>query len=303
MISKDALRVLRKAHHEVVTAPTAGQTRGAGESSNVVNRIESSTSQAAFDVYHPADDRVAAFLVVAVTFFYMSGPAFALISLVNFMPEPSETSGLFTEMGVGTIIHRGESKDLAYALIEYLEKTKTDLSITTELLSELASDSMSGSMTSIACCMILLVAAKQQTTVHAATYVNRRLSAFIQSQRGLIPEADAIFGTAPTFPGALVESISNIARTSPAICKMLLTMVQGLSESSRGDISKPAEVTLTLVSFAQATPLILATRFALSCPAIAKIEASPQGSHLWLKWVFSAQGPQDHEMTKSLLTM
>lgn len=69
-----------------------------------------------------------------------------------------------------------------------------------------------------------------------------------------------------------MTSISELARTSPGVCKMLLTMVQGLAESSRGDISKPAEVTLTLVSFAQATPLILATRFALSWCAVAKIK-------------------------------
>lgn len=81
-----------------------------------------------------------------------------------------------------------------------------------------------------------------------------------------------IFGRSVTFPAALVESVSNLARTSPAVCKMLLCVVQGLAESSRGDISKPAEVTLTLVSFAQATPLILATRFPLSCPAVAKID-------------------------------
>lgn len=46
----------------------------------------------------------------------------------------------------------------------------------------------------------MLVAAKQQVTVHAVTYVNRRLTAIPQSQKGFIPEADVIFGASATFP-------------------------------------------------------------------------------------------------------
>ena len=273
MIPKSSLRILRKAHNEVVAAPTAGQTRGEGQSTSVVTRVESATSQAEFNIYMLASDQVATFLVeVVVAFHYVPGPALAFIALIKYIADSEEVSSFFTEMGICTNIHRGGTTDLSYAVVEYIEHTGTELSINAETLAELARKSISRSMTSIACCMVLLVAAKQQVTAHAVTYGNRRLTAFLQSQKGLIPEADVIFGRSATFPAALVESVSNLARTSPAVCKMLLCVVQGLAESSRGDISKPAKVTLTLVSFAQATPLILATRFALSCPAVAKID-------------------------------
>ena len=272
MLSKKMIRTLKKAHGEVAAAPTAGQTRGEGQSTTVVERIEASTSQAEFDVYLPAADNAGAFLVVVIiAFCYVSGPPLALLGLVNYLHDKNASSSFYTEMGVSPNFHHGVQTELLEAFFEYMDATRTEINIDVEILADIASNNVSGAILSIACCMIMLVAAKQQVTAHAVTYVNRRLVVFLQSQRGFIPEADALFGTNPRFPAPLVEGISTIARANPAICKMLLGMVQGLAESSRGDISKAAEVTLTLVSFAQATPLILATRFALPCPAVAKI--------------------------------
>ena len=81
MIPKSSLRILRKAHN-VVAAPTAGQTRGEGQSTSVVTRVESATSQAEFNIYMLASDQVATFLVeVVVAFHYVPGPALAFIAL------------------------------------------------------------------------------------------------------------------------------------------------------------------------------------------------------------------------------
>lgn len=124
----------------------------------------------------PASDQVATFLVeVVVAFYYVSGPALAFIALIKYIAE----------MGICTNIHRGGTTDLSDAVVEYMEHTGTELSINAETLAELARKSISRSMTSIACCMVLLVAAKQQVTAHAVTYVNRRLTAFLQSLKDL----------------------------------------------------------------------------------------------------------------------
>lgn len=118
----------------------------------------------------------------------------------------------------------------------------------------------------------------RKATVHGAfNYVHQpKIEGAHSGSEGadphLIPEADAIFGDLSKFPKRLAEGLTDLARTSPAVCKMLLSLVQSFSSSSRTDLSKPAEVTLTLVAFAQATPLILATRFALSCKVLTKVE-------------------------------
>ena len=170
----------------MVAAPTAGQTRGEGQSTSVVTRVESATSQAEFNIYMPASDQVATFLVeVVVAFYYVSGPALAFIALIKYIADSEEVSSFFTEMGICTNIHRGGTTDLSDAVVEYIEHTGTELSINAETLAELARKSISRSMTSIACCMVLLVAAKQQVTAHAVTYVNRRLTAFLQSLKDL----------------------------------------------------------------------------------------------------------------------
>lgn len=130
MIPKSSLRILRKAHNEVVAAPTAGQTRGEGQSTSVVTRVESATSQAEFNIYMPASDQVATFLVeVVVAFYYVSGPALAFIALIKYIADSEEVSSFFTEMGICTNIHRGGTTDLSDAVVEYMEHTGTELSI------------------------------------------------------------------------------------------------------------------------------------------------------------------------------
>lgn len=81
MISKGALRVLKKAHEEVVAAPTAGQTKAEGKTTKLTERVKSATSQAAFEIYVPKTCQAASFLVVIVSFYYKTGPALALMAL------------------------------------------------------------------------------------------------------------------------------------------------------------------------------------------------------------------------------
>lgn len=78
----------------------------------------------------------------------------ALITLINYLLDAEETSSFFTEMGISATIHRGTVTELGSAVVEYIERTGTDLNIDPEVLAELASESISGSMISIACCMV-----------------------------------------------------------------------------------------------------------------------------------------------------
>lgn len=104
------------------------------------------------------------------------------MALINHILEEDGTTGFFTELGITTTVHYGTTSSLTESVKEYMEKRGTTLALEAETLVELASNSISGAMLSVACSMALLVAAKQQTTSHAVTYVNRRLVAFLQSQ-------------------------------------------------------------------------------------------------------------------------
>ena len=108
---------------------------------------------------------------------------YGLMALINHILEEDGTTGFFTELGINTTtVHYGTTSSLTESVTEYMEKRGTTLALEAETLVELASNSISGAMLSVACSMALLVAAKQQTTSHAVTYVNRRLVAFLQSQ-------------------------------------------------------------------------------------------------------------------------
>ena len=67
---------------------------------------------------------------------------------------------------------------------------------------------------------------------------------------------------------ALVDGIVSITRSTSALTRMLFETVRNLAANPNSSISKPAQITLSLVIFAQSTPLVLALRFAASIPTI-----------------------------------
>ena len=121
---------------------------------------------------------------------------------------------------------------------------------------------------SIATCMLMLICAKQQNGPTARTYMRRRLTAFQRTFHLLCPELGFLDGITDQ---RFIDEVSQLARSAPKLVATLFDIVRDLSSSSTDAVARPAVTSLSLISFAQMTPLVLALRFALTVPGMEEV--------------------------------
>ena len=126
-----------------------------------------------------------------------------------------------------------------------------------------------GCFLSVTACYLLLIVSKAQIGRTTQTYLSRRIRAFVDAMGAALLEGPFI--RERVISDEMLGQIVTVARSSSALARVLFGIVRELASSNRQAVAKPAQITLSLVAFAQATPFVLAVRYALDVEAIARL--------------------------------